>query len=811
MIKSYFKIAWRNVIRHKAHAAINISGLAIGIAASLILFTIIKYEFSYDRFQPNYKHIYHIASERRSTEGTDYGEGVPFPAHDALKMEFPQAVTSTMFWNNNSQVTVVDRQDANAVSNKKFIEETGVFFSDQQFFSVFQYKWLVGSADVLKQPDMAVLTKKMAEKYFGNWQTAMGGLLKLDNTATVKIAGIIDNVPSNTDFPLAVVASYETLKKYPDTYGYRTDWGNVRSDFQAFMLLAPNVQPGTINKQLIAFSNKYVNTRPNDIQKVFYFLQPLSDVHFNTQIGNFGDHITSKTTLWTLSLIGLFIVIMACINFINLTTAQAISRSKEIGIKKVLGSSRPQLFRQMMGETFIIVIASVILGTVIASLCLPFIKHIASINEKLSLLNTSTILFVVSGAISITLLAGTYPSFILAGFKPILAIKNKITSAKVGNISLRRGLVIMQFGISQVLIIGTIVAISQMNYVKNADLGFDKDAVLVINSNVDSSVNMRQPAFKQTLLTIPGVTAVSFNSDVPSSESNNSGSFAYDHRPLEKFDLFRKFGDEDYFKTYGLQIIAGRCYTKSDTLKEVVVNETLVRKLGIKDPNEILGHEILTARIGPRQVWCPVVGVVKDFKTNSLREAVKPTVIGERNRRYYYTGIKLLTNNLNGTLAEVERKWNEAFPEFVYSPTFMDERINSFYKQENQLSLLYKFFAAIAILISCLGLYGLISFMAVQKTKEVGIRKVLGASVGNIIYLFSKEFTILIIIAFLLAAPFAYYMMSKWLNNFAFRIHIGVFVFAIAAITSVIIAWITVGYKSLRAALMNPVKSLRSE
>jgi len=811
MIKNYLKIAWRNLVRHKSHAIINISGIGIGIAAGLILFTVVRYEFSYDKFQPNYKHIYHIASERRTAAGTDYAEGVPFPAYDALRLEFPQVGTAAMFSNSNSQVTVLDSKDPNAVSNKKFIEETGVCFSDAQFFSVFEYKWLAGSADVLKQPDMAVVTRKMAEKYFGNWREAVGGLLKLDNTATVKVAGVLDDPPSNTDFPLAVVASYETMKSYPDVYGYRTDWGNVTSDFQSFMLLPPNVNAATVNRQLIAFSNKHVNTRPNDIQKVSYFLQPLSDIHFNTQIGNFGDHITSRTTLWTLSLIGLFIIIMACINFINLATAQAVGRSKEVGIKKVLGGSRRQLFWQMMGETFIVVVTSLILAIVLASACLPFVKHITSINEKLGLLNTSTTLFIISAGICITLVAGIYPSFILSGFTPILALKNKITSAKVGNISLRRGLVVLQFAISQILIIGTIVAVSQMNYVKHADLGFNKEAVLVLNSNVDSSVNVRQPAFKQKLLTIPGVLAVSFSSDVPSSESNNSGSFAYDHRPLENFDLFRKFADEDYFKTYGLEVIAGRSYIRSDTLKEVVVNETLVRKLGIKDPNEILGHEILAARSGARHVWCPVVGVVKDFKTNSLREAVKPTVIGQRTKRYFYTGIKLHTNRLSSTLSEIEKKWNQTFPEFVYAPTFMDDRINNFYKQENQLSLLYKFFAAIAIFISCLGLYGLISFMAAQKTKEVGIRKVLGASVSHILYLFSREFTVLIIIAFVVSAPVAYYMMSKWLNNFAFRIHFGVLVFVVAMITSVMIAWLTVGYKSIQAAVANPVKSLRTE
>jgi len=400
---------------------------------------------------------------------------------------------------------------------------------------------------------------------------------------------------------------------------------------------------------------------------------------------------------------------------------------------------------------------------------------------------------------------------VLSGFKPALALKNKITSATIGGISLRRGLVVAQFAISQILIIGTIVAISQMNYVRNADLGYNKNGILVLNSNVDSSVNLRQPAFKQSLLAINGVQAVSFSSDIPSSESNTSGNFSFDHGPDQNFDLFRKYADEDFFKTYGLQIIAGRSFDQSDTAKEAVVNETLVQKLGLKKPEDILGHEILVGKSKERKLWCPVVGVVKDFKTNSLREAIKPTVIVERNKRYYYTGIKLSTNNIGRTTAQIEKTWNRFFPEFVYKPAYLDETIKEFYKEENQLSLLYKIFAGIALFISCLGLYGLVSFMAVQRTKEVGIRKVLGASVGNIIYLFSKEFTVLIVIAFALAVPVAYYMMSNWLENFVFRIKIGTWIFILAILASVLIAWITVGYKSIRAALANPVKSLRTE
>src|SRR3954453_6275232 len=303
MLKNYFRIAWRNVVRHKAYAAINISGLAIGIAASLLLFTVIKYELSYDKFQPDYSRIYHVASRHVGEDGITYGEGVPFPAFDALMVAFPQVKTGAIFANYNSQVTVLNANDPNAFTNKKFLEESGVFFADPSFFSVFHYDWLAGNADVLKEPNTVVLTKKMAAKYFGNWQSAMGGLLKLDNTAAVKVGGILEDIPANTDFPLAVVTSYETMKMYPDTYGYSTDFGNVTSSFQTFMLLPPNVSPESINKQLIGFSNEYYNKNIKFQDKTFNFLQPLYDIHFDTRIGTLGDHITTETTIWTLALI----------------------------------------------------------------------------------------------------------------------------------------------------------------------------------------------------------------------------------------------------------------------------------------------------------------------------------------------------------------------------------------------------------------------------------------------------------------------------------------------------------------------------
>jgi predicted permease len=802
MFKNYFKIALRSAARHKAYAAINITGLGVGIAACLLLFTVVKYELSYDTSQPGYDRIYRIITADDYADGVSYSPGIPFPALEGVKTAFPQLITGALFASYGSQVTVLKN---NAAPVKKFIEETGVFFADPQFFQVFRYNWLAGAPSVLNEPNVTVLTQEMAEKYFGNWKSAIGGLLKLDNAATVKVAGILENPPANSDFRLSIVTSYETAKAYADTYSYTDDWGSVTSNFQIYMLLPPHVSPGNIDMQLadrgkIWYKNEKTSKKTS-------FLQPLRDMHFDNRTGSFFDHTTSRATLWTLSLIGVFIMIMACINFINLSTAQAVGRSKEVGIRKVLGSNRVQLFRQLMGETALIVVVAMLIAVAVASLCLPYIKHIASIPEKLSLLNQQTLLFLLSLVILVTLLAGLYPSMVLSRFKPALALKNKITSATVGGISLRRGLVITQFAISQVLVIATIVAISQMNYIHTADLGFNKEAVFIINANADSVVHARQEAFKQRLLQIPGVQAASFSSDVPSSDNNWSGNFSFDHRPDEKFEIYRKAADEDYFKTYGLQIVAGRAFEKSDTTNEIVVNETLLNKLGIKNPNEVIGKEIRSGRSS----WKTIVGVVKDFKTNSLRESVKPLMLFQRKDRYSVTGIKLRSSNIQKTQAAVEAAWNEYFPEYAYKSSFMDENISKFYQQEEQLSLLYKIFAGIAIFISCLGLYGLVSFMSVQRTKEIGIRKVLGASVQNIIYLFSKEFTVLIIIGFLVAAPLAYYLMNHWLLNFEFRIKISPYIFIIAIFVSVIIAWITVGYKSVKAALQNPVDSLKIE
>jgi putative ABC transport system permease protein len=810
MLRNYFKIAWRNLLRHKSYAIINIAGLTAGIASCLLIFVVVNFELSFDRDQPDFKNIYHVVTQSMAEINRNYTPGVPTPAVDALRLEFPEAKVAALNTSYGSQFTIPGA-GGNAASDKKIIEPFGVFFMQPQFFELFQYKWLAGNAGVLKQPDMVVIDQSTATKYFGNWQQAIGKTIKMDNTLTLKVAGILADAPSNSDFQVKIAVSYLTWKQHPNEYNYNYDWSSNSSNHQVFMLFPKGTSQQKIDARLIAFSDKYhQNNVTGQGRRHIHFLQPLSAMHFDTRFGNtIGDHQTSIATLRTLSFIAILIIVMASINFINLSTAQSVGRSKEVGVRKVLGSSRWQLIGQVLGETTLIVVLSVLLAIITAKLALPYLKNVASVPDDIGLFSLNTVVFLLVITLVIILLSGIYPALTLSGFKPVLALKNKINAASVGGIPLRRVLVIAQFTISQVLIIGTIVAIKQMNFVNNADLGFNKSAVLMIPGYTDSISLQKMALIKQQLLANSKVTSVSFASDAPSSENNWVQNIYYNHiGDGDGYNTNLKYADADYFKTFGFQFVAGHGYAAADTMQAVVVNETFIHKLGIKRPQDAIGKDI---RLGARRAWIPIVGVIKDFKTNSLREEIRPILMAPKKVYESQLAVRLNTGNLVQTVAEIKTVWERNYPEYAYNGGFLDESIAQFYQQENQLALVYKVFAGIAIFISCLGLYGLVSFMTLQKTKEVGVRKVLGASVGSIVYLFSKEFMLLIMLSFLIAMPMAWYVMSAWLQGFVYRIGLSAGVFIIAIAASMLIAWLTVGYKAIKAALVAPVRSLRSE
>lgn len=801
MFKSYFKTAFRNLKRNKSYALINTLGLATSIAACLLIFMVVQFENSFDNFHSKKKNIYRIGTEFHSQDGVHYSDGVALPVAKGLRLDFPQIKQIASIFKNGGQITV----DNNGKS-KKIVEEN-FYYAEPEFFKIFDFEFLSGSAKAsLKNPTDAVLTKATAEKFFGSWKAALGKTIKHNNKNIYTVTGILTDVPANSDFPLGIVVPYSATQ---NTYlkGNLEDWVSTFGGASTFVVLPPELPQSAFDTQLKAFATKH---KPAEYAHDTYVSQPLSEIHFDDRFGNYRDHTFSHSLINALSLIGLFLIVIACVNFINLATAQAVNRSKEVGVRKVLGSSRNQLATQFLGETALIVILALIIAIVIAAAALPFLNKLLEVNISINIFTSAPLLFfVLAVAIVVTLLSGIYPAIILSGFNPITALKSKVTAKMVGGISLRRGLVVLQFAIAHVLIIGMFIVVKQMNFFRNASLGFTKAAIINIPLPGDNINLTKLDYLRNQLLANPYIKNVSFSFTSPSSDNNWNSDFKFDHsNKTTSFSANLKWADPDYFKIYNLQFVAGQAYSASDTVREFVVNETLLKKLGIANPKDAIGKELNFWNGGK---VANIVGVIRDFNSNSLREPMAPVVLSTFKDVYQTINLKIKPGAQKSALPFVEKLWTSTFPDNVYEYKFLDDTIKNFYKQEDQLAQLYKIFAGIAIFISCLGLYGLVSFMAVQRTKEVGIRKVLGASARNIVYLLSREFTILIVIAFLISAPIAYYIMHKWLQNYTYRISLDASIFILAIISSIIIAWITVAHRAIKAAVANPIKSLRTE
>lgn len=799
MFRNYFKIAWRNLIRNKGYAFINVAGLSVGIAACLLIFLVIQFETSFDNFHKNRDRIYRVVAATKTPDGMNYSRATAFPVAQGLRMDYPQLEhVARICKQDNNEITLINDNNG---SSKKFKEDNNVFYAESEFFDIFNFPLIVGNVKTaLSKPNTALLTQATAEKYFGDWHKAINQYIKYNNDKVYKVTGVLKDIPANTDFPLHIVLSFKSWGA--DT---STDWVSQSGSLNTFVVLPKNMLAKQFDNDLKAFVKKHT---PTEYANQGYILQPLSDIHYNSEFGTYRGNTFSKELITALSLIGLFLLIIACVNFINLATAQAVNRSKEVGVRKVLGSSKKQLIFQFLSETLLITSASVMVAIAVAYLVLPFLNNLLQTSIKMHF-DFSVIVFLLVTVMAVTFLSGCYPAIVLSGFNPSIALKRKFTGRIAGGISMRRVLVVLQFTIAQALIIGTLIIVSQMNFFRNASLGFDKDAMIIVPFPNDSVNLAKTDALKNQLLQQPGVKDVSFSTFSPADDSHWGSDFRFDNALKHSdFNPDLKWADADYFKTYNIQFIAGRPYQQADTVSGFVVNEAMVKRLGFKNPEDILGKKI---DFWDGDVAAPVIGVVKDFHGASLAKEIRPTVLGSLKWAYQLINIKIQPHNARQTLAAIQKLWSRTYPDYIYEYQFLDDKISSFYKQEDQLSQLYKIFAAIAIFISCLGLYGLVSFMAVQRTKEVGIRKVLGASVGNIVYLFSKEFTLLIAVAFLIAAPVAYYFMHEWLQNFAYRIDIGKGVFILTILIAIIIAWVTVGYQAVKAAMANPVKALRSE
>ena len=562
-----------------------------------------------------------------------------------------------------------------------------------------------------------------------------------------------------------------------------------------------------MEKQLAAFAKKYRDAK--DAAGNDWILQPLDDIHFSPYTQNYAGRTISRGMIWSMILVGTFILITACVNFVNLATAQALRRAREVGVRKVLGSTRGQLLRQYFSETGIITLLSVILALIIAQIALPYVSQILNVKSQGVLFITDPIImgFLLVLSILTTVLSGFYPALIVSGYQPILALKGKVGKAGNQQSNLRRGLIVLQFTISQVILIGTIIAYSQMKYFRTLDLGFMRDEI--INMQVPEQKDGKLENLKTKLQDIGGIKAISFSAFTPMSRSNWQTAFTYENdKEMLDFEIVMRPADTSYIDTYGLTLLAGRAYLPADTMREYVVNEAFVKKLGFKNPQDAIGKRLT---IGGSDVKLPIVGVVKNFNTYSLHREIIPCVLTTSRNNYGTLGIKMSANATPQQLARIEKAWTETFPEFMFKYTYFDQTLNSFYEKEQQLFSLFRILTGIAIFIGCLGLYGVVAFMAESRTKEMGIRKAIGASALNIFGLFSGDFIKLVIIALLLASPIAWYTMNDWLKDYTYRIEISWWIFALAGVMAVVIALITISFQSVKAALMNPVKALRSE
>ncbi|MDR7131391.1 ABC-type antimicrobial peptide transport system permease subunit [Algoriphagus sp. 4150] len=805
MWKIYSKIAWRNLKNGKRVTLINIFGLTLGITAAFLLFTVVSYELSYDNFQSNSDRIYRVVTQDEYSDGLDYTPGVSPPMPDALKSDL-SGIDAIVPVVSSSVFVSTERAVSNSGEDKFIVED--VFFTTPEYASLFDVEILAGDLQGLKEPGQVVLTETEAKKLFGTWENAFGKSVLLAKRVEATVGAIVSDIPDNSNFRFNMLASYKTLQSNEAVFDYHFDeWGSFGSNFQLYVMLPESMDESLINQQLTAFAVK--NYKNRGTSKKSFFLQPMEDIHFDSRFDPITGELIRKATIYTLALIGIFILIMASINFINLSTAQAIGKSKEVGIRKVMGGSRLQVIGQSFGETFMVVFISAVISTVVATALLPFLSKVAEVPDTIKLITPSFLLFSTAIVVGVTLLSGFYPALILSGFQPIQALKNKIQVAQIGGVSLRRSLVVMQFVIAQVLMIATVIAVKQMTEIQQADLGFSKEAVYYFDIPLDEAKDGRLDVLKQRLKANSQIKTVSVSSDVPSSNNNWASNFWFDGKREDvQFMTSLKFGDADYFENYGLQFVVGNGFSESDTLKEAVINETMAKKLNLSNPEEAVGK---TITIGGGEPWMTITGVVKDFAQNSLREEVKPFILATEKSQYEVLGLKLDKNAGRETLVSIEEEFKNVYPDAIYSGKFLDETIANFYRRENQLALVYKIFAVLSIVISSIGLYGLISFLVGQKLKEIGIRKVLGASVQQITFLLSKEFIYLVIIAFAIAVPLGYYLTDQWLQNFSYKttVPIGLYVFVI--VVSLVITATTVGYRAVKAALGNPVDSLADE
>lgn len=803
MLKNYLVTAFRSLMRKRGTTLINLGGLTLGVSGTIILFLILQYHTHFDRQHSRYDRIYRVVTSSKGNDGVwGFTAGIPTVLPPVFRMDFPQAeeVVFTQY-RAGSLILIPQRNN----DFKKFYEERGVVITEPNIFRVFDRAVLIGDVEKsLDEPNEAVISRSLALKYFDR-EDAIGEIVRFEER-DYKIGAVVEDPPVQSDLPFYLLLSYETIRTNNESRGWRSIW----SEENCYFLLREGESISSIESQLSEFSKKHDPQTSWDQRR--YVIQPLSDLHFNDDIGNYNYNAVSKDYLIALGVVSLFLIVTACINFINLTTAEAIRRSKEVGIRKSLGGSRVQLVFQFLGETSLVTFGAMLLSFIVVQGVLGIVNAFLELSLVFDLTNNPLLLtFLLSIFIVVSLLSGLYPAMVISGFNPVSALKNSTSNKFTSGYRLRQGLVVTQFVISQLLVILTLVLINQMEFFRTKDLGFRKDAIITIpvpeGSRQDTLNVSRARALASDISRLAGVEGFSLCFSAPSDGRVMSSDFWMEGQSEDQAKGTQvKLADGNYLSLFDIKLIAGQNIEDLDTPRSVVVNRKFTEVAGYESPEEIIGKKI---RLWGRML--PVSGVVENFHTLSLSNAIEPTAIQNRLDRYRLMAVRIQPDQFQQLVPQIQKRWEEAYPLSIFSYEFLDENIREFYESEARSSAMLTVFSAIAIAIGCLGLLGLATYMANQKTKEIGIRKTLGASVESILFMFSREFIVLVLVGFVVAAPLAWWLGNLYLSRFVYRIDLGPMLFLSGIGLTLIIALITVGYKSFRAATVNPVDSLRYE
>lgn len=815
MTASYFKMARRSLMANKSTTFINVLGLVIGITSALVIASVVRFEQSFDTFHSRKDDIFRVVriSTGDKNDALEYRAGIVYPLADAMRSEIPGVEITEMEYLGGSSVDILG---SDGTTLKKFVEPAGVVTVEPGFFKMFDYAgeplhWIAGNPrTALVEPNSLVITKEIATKYFGK-EDPLGQTLRFMKKYDFKITGVIDDFPANTDFPFKLMISYSSM---PGIFGQRLDeeWVSV-NDGHTVYVYSPNLTKEDLEERLDKIHAAHVGKDISDYRH--YRLEEFKELHYDPRFGNFSGRTITHDTILALQIIVLFLLLAGCINYVNLSTAQSTLRSKEIGLRKVLGSEHRHLLIQLLTETFVVVIVAAIIAVALVSMLMPAIQNMLNLRINYDLSDPLILTSLAVVVISVTLLSGLYPAFIISKFNPSATLRTKFNSEKVGGVNMRKVLVVAQFTITQILAVGTFIVISQMNYFQNVDMGFNRKAVIVNIPIITAQDPVGRRATIAELKTLPFVSSVSASFTLPSGLERNRSSRSIglpnansspDYENYEHYSI-----DENFLDLYQIKLLAGRNLTESDTtIKNILVNKTLMHNLGFDEESKAIGADV---KFG-RGEHARIAGIVDDFYSNSLKEGVDNMAMIYRPGEYRWLSIRLDLNEdhpMSGAISSIEKVWNNNFPDVFFQYQFFDENISAFYKQEVKYSRLFQIFSLIFVGIGCLGLYGLITFIANKKGKEIAIRKTLGATVTNIIAMFSKEYVILIAISFALALPVVWYGVNEWLSGFSNHLELQWWMFVAPGAIVLAIALLVVGSKSYNAARVNPVETLKYE